>query len=71
MVSVFAIVILSVLAMLYRSGHEEFTGGIEDPADGKAVAGTVFIAVLVYAVRFRISTQPDGHRLHINCSEGS
>ncbi|KAG6140401.1 hypothetical protein E4U24_008483 [Claviceps purpurea] len=51
-ISVFAIVILSVLAVLYRSGHEELVGGINDPSpeQGKAVAGTIFTAVLVYAV---------------------
>ncbi|KAF4976304.1 hypothetical protein FZEAL_7020 [Fusarium zealandicum] len=48
--SVFAIVILSILAGLYRSGHEEFTGGVGDPDDGKAVSGTIFMAVLVYVV---------------------
>lgn len=50
-VSVFAIIILSILASLYRSGHEEFMGTIEDPEDGKAVAGTIFTAVFVYIVR--------------------
>ncbi|KAH7163122.1 hypothetical protein B0J13DRAFT_537864 [Dactylonectria estremocensis] len=47
--SVFAIVILSIIAILYRSGHEEFVGGKDDPEDGKAVAGTIFTAVIVYA----------------------
>ncbi|RDA85365.1 hypothetical protein CP532_6408 [Ophiocordyceps camponoti-leonardi (nom. inval.)] len=47
-ISVFAIVILSILAGLYRSGHEEFVGGREDPEDGKAVSGTIFTAVFVY-----------------------
>ncbi|KAF4962721.1 hypothetical protein FSARC_9282 [Fusarium sarcochroum] len=50
--SVFAIVILSALAGLYRNGHEEFTGGVTDPDDGKAVSGTIFIAVLVYIAFF-------------------
>merc|ERR1712000_183283 len=51
-VSVFAIVILSAIAGLYKSGHEEFTGSINDPdpKDGNAVAGTIFTAVIVYAV---------------------
>ena len=49
--SAFAIIILSVVASLYRSGHEEFGGSINDPDDGKAVAGTVFTAVIVYAVK--------------------
>ncbi|KAK2592864.1 hypothetical protein QQS21_009431 [Conoideocrella luteorostrata] len=50
-ISVFAIIILSSLAGLYRSGHEELVGGINDPTpeDGKAVAGTIFTAVIVYA----------------------
>ncbi|RMJ19011.1 hypothetical protein BHE90_009481 [Fusarium euwallaceae] len=50
--SVFAIVILSILALLYRTGHEEFTGGVSDPDDGKAVSGTIFTAVLVYVAFF-------------------
>ncbi|KHN99970.1 uncharacterized protein MAM_01894 [Metarhizium album ARSEF 1941] len=51
-ISVFAIIILSILAGLYRSGHEEFVGGVADPSpeEGKAVAGTIFTAVIVYAV---------------------
>jgi ribonuclease kappa len=52
---VFAIIILSVIAGLYRSGHEEFVGGNDDPEDGKAVAGTIFTAVIVYAVRRNMS----------------
>ncbi|KAF5125569.1 hypothetical protein E5D57_010257 [Metarhizium anisopliae] len=50
-ISVFAILILSVLAGLYRTGHEEFVGGVGDPSpvEGKAVAGTIFTAVIVYA----------------------
>ncbi|KAH7270014.1 uncharacterized protein BKA55DRAFT_683089 [Fusarium redolens] len=50
--SVFAIIILSALAGLYRSNHEEFTGGVDDPEDGKAVSDTIFIAVLVYVAFF-------------------
>ncbi|EKJ75235.1 hypothetical protein NXS19_000696 [Fusarium pseudograminearum] len=50
--SVFAIVILSALAGLYRSNHEEFTGGVNDPEDGKAVSNTIFTAVLVYVAFF-------------------
>lgn len=50
-VSVFAIIILGIVGGLYRSGHEEFVGGREDPEDGKAVASTIFTAVIVYAVR--------------------
>lgn len=49
-ISLFAIVILSILGGLYRHNHHEFVGGNEDPKDGNAVAGTVFTAVIVYAV---------------------
>ena len=51
-ISVFAIVILSILGGLFRSNHHEFVGGTDDPKDGQAVAGTVFTAVIVYAVGF-------------------
>lgn len=50
-ISVFAIVILSIIAGLFRSGHEEFVGSTGDPEDGMAVSGTIFVAVIVYAVR--------------------
>ncbi|EGR46879.1 hypothetical protein MKX07_003387 [Trichoderma sp. CBMAI-0711] len=50
--SVFAIIILTVLGVLFRSGHEELVGGIDDPADGKAVSKTVFSAVFVYIAFF-------------------
>lgn len=48
-------VILTVLALVFRSGHEEFVGGKEDPTDGVAVSNTIFISVLIYAVRFIIT----------------
>jgi hypothetical protein len=59
-ISVFAIVILSAIAGLYRNGHEEFVGGIEDPPpeEGNAVAGTIFTAVIVYAVRLSFCITP-------------
>ena len=47
--SVFAVVILSVLALLFRTNHESVMGSINDPEDGKAVASTIFTTVLVYA----------------------
>jgi ribonuclease kappa len=50
-VSIFAIVILSVLGFLFRANHHELVGGTEDPENGPEVAGTIFVAVLVYAVR--------------------
>jgi ribonuclease kappa len=51
-ISIFAIVILSIIGALFKAGHHSMTGGLEDPQDGEAVAGTVFSAVLVYAVSF-------------------
>ncbi|KAL6692140.1 hypothetical protein J3F84DRAFT_384317 [Trichoderma pleuroticola] len=47
-ISFFAIIILSVLALLYRSNHEQLMGSVNDPTDGKAVSRTVFTAVFVY-----------------------
>jgi len=47
--SVFAIVILGVLALLFRANHHELVGGTDDPENGPEVAGTLFVAVLVYA----------------------
>ncbi|EPE29184.1 hypothetical protein GLAREA_00344 [Glarea lozoyensis ATCC 20868] len=50
-ISCFAIVILSVIGALFSANHHSMMGSTEDPEDGKAVAGTVFSAVVVYAVR--------------------
>jgi hypothetical protein len=49
-ISVFAIIILSVLGALFRSNHHEFVGGDEDPENGPEVAGTIFVAVFIYIV---------------------
>jgi len=49
-VSVFAIVILSTIGGLFRSEHHSMMGSTDDPADGKAVAGSIFGAVVVYAL---------------------
>jgi hypothetical protein len=51
-ISVFAIVILSILGFLFKGNHPELVGGEDDPEDGPAVAATVFTAVIIYAVRF-------------------
>ncbi|KAF3396039.1 hypothetical protein F1880_007192 [Penicillium rolfsii] len=62
-ISVFAIVILSVLGSLYgireqeiltcvfslQSNNHSFTGSEEDPEDGPAVAASIYVAVIVYA----------------------
>ncbi|ROV91312.1 hypothetical protein VSDG_07761 [Cytospora chrysosperma] len=47
-ISIFGIIVLSILGLAFKNNHEEFVGGIEDPADGKAVAGTLFTAVWIY-----------------------
>ncbi|KAF2669393.1 hypothetical protein BT63DRAFT_479244 [Microthyrium microscopicum] len=47
-VSVFAIVILSILGSMFKNGHHTVMGSTEDPVDGAAVAGTIFGAVFVY-----------------------
>ncbi|KAI6250531.1 hypothetical protein HI914_01884 [Erysiphe necator] len=49
-VSIFAIVILSVIGLLFKSNHHSLMGSVNDPIDGAATARTVFSAVIVYAV---------------------
>ncbi|CCE64818.1 hypothetical protein TPHA_0I03170 [Tetrapisispora phaffii CBS 4417] len=46
--SAFGVVILSVIAHLFKTNHESFVGSINDPEDGPAVAHTVYLAALVY-----------------------
>ncbi|KAK4217694.1 hypothetical protein QBC37DRAFT_369813 [Rhypophila decipiens] len=48
-ISVFAIIILSILGILFKGNHPELVGGEEDPKNGEEVAATVFIAVMIYA----------------------
>lgn len=50
--SAFAIVILSVIGVLFRTNHHTMMGSINDPEDGAAVASTVFNAVFVYIAFF-------------------
>lgn len=50
--SSFAIVILSFIGYLFKTGHESMMGSISDPEDGAAVAKTVFGAVFVYLAFF-------------------
>ncbi|KAL8360323.1 hypothetical protein RB601_007311 [Gaeumannomyces tritici] len=57
-ISVFAIVILSVLGLLFNSNNHELVGGREDPKNGPAVASTIFVTVLIYAVGFPPSLPP-------------
>jgi hypothetical protein len=53
-ISVFAIVILSVIGALFKSNHHSMTGSTEDPKNPAAVAATVFSAVIVYVVCFSL-----------------
>ncbi|KAF2824068.1 hypothetical protein CC86DRAFT_447626 [Ophiobolus disseminans] len=46
--SVFAIVILSVIGSLFKTSSGLVMGSEEDPKDGGAVAGAVFGAVFIY-----------------------
>ncbi|CAG8188129.1 unnamed protein product [Penicillium nalgiovense] len=50
-ISVFAIIILSVLGSLYNSNNHAYTGSEGEPEDGPAVAASIYTAVIVYAVR--------------------
>ncbi|KAH0252345.1 hypothetical protein KCU91_g18932, partial [Aureobasidium melanogenum] len=47
-ISVFAIVILSVIGALFKTNNHSMMGSEEDPADGAAVAASVFGAVAIY-----------------------
>ncbi|KAF2657447.1 hypothetical protein K491DRAFT_594950 [Lophiostoma macrostomum CBS 122681] len=47
-VSVFAIVILSIIGALFKTNNHTMMGSEEDPKDGGAVAGAVFGAVFIY-----------------------
>ncbi|KAF2756066.1 hypothetical protein EJ05DRAFT_502532 [Pseudovirgaria hyperparasitica] len=47
-VSVFAIIILSIIGSLFKANHHSMMGSTDDPKDGAAVAGAVFGAVAVY-----------------------
>ncbi|EPE04770.1 hypothetical protein F503_06319 [Ophiostoma piceae UAMH 11346] len=49
-ISAFAILILSILGLLFKNNHHEMVGGIEDPENGPEVAATIFTAVLIYIV---------------------
>ncbi|OLN94338.1 hypothetical protein CCHL11_02968 [Colletotrichum chlorophyti] len=47
-ISVFAIIILGFLGIMFKANHPELVGTHEDPEDGGAVAGTIFVSVLIY-----------------------
>uniref|UniRef100_A0A060T079 ARAD1C10736p n=1 Tax=Blastobotrys adeninivorans TaxID=409370 RepID=A0A060T079_BLAAD len=50
LLSVFAVLILSVLGLLFKSGAEALMGSVNAPEDGAAVASTIFGAVFVYLI---------------------
>ncbi|EEA24493.1 hypothetical protein TMatcc_007598 [Talaromyces marneffei ATCC 18224] len=50
-ISFFAVIILSILGSLYNANHPAFTGSEGTPEDGTVVAGSIFTAVIIYAVR--------------------
>ncbi|CAD0087322.1 unnamed protein product [Aureobasidium vineae] len=47
-ISIFAIVILSVIGALFKTNNHSMMGSEEDPTDGAAVAASVFGAVAIY-----------------------
>jgi len=47
-VSIFAIVILSTIGGLFKKGHHSMMGAEDDPENGGAVAGSIFLAVFIY-----------------------
>ncbi|KAK0298985.1 hypothetical protein B0A54_15540 [Friedmanniomyces endolithicus] len=49
-ISLFAIVILSVIGSMFAHGNHSMMGSDEDPQDGGKVAAAVFGAVGVYGV---------------------
>ncbi|CAC9885344.1 unnamed protein product [Aureobasidium pullulans] len=49
-ISVFAIVILSIIGALFKTNNHSLMGSEEDPEDGAAVAASVFGAVAIYGV---------------------
>ncbi|KAJ5349993.1 hypothetical protein N7541_007720 [Penicillium brevicompactum] len=59
-ISLFAIVILSVLGSLYGSNSPSFTGSEGEPEDGPAVAASIYTAVIVYVVSQSPSRHPMG-----------
>ncbi|KFY68191.1 hypothetical protein V498_10726 [Pseudogymnoascus sp. VKM F-4517 (FW-2822)] len=59
-ISVFAIVILSVLGALFNASHHSLMDSNDDPKDGTVVAATAFGAVGVYGVVLPCLLWPSG-----------
>ncbi|KAK6522249.1 hypothetical protein TWF281_002816 [Arthrobotrys megalospora] len=51
-ISLFAVIILSVIGALFKAEHEVVAGKTEDPKDPQVAAATIFTAVGVYALFF-------------------
>lgn len=47
---------------MFKDNHPELVGGEEDPANGPEVAATIFIAVIIYAVRLRQESISDARK---------
>ncbi|CAO1630992.1 unnamed protein product [Sympodiomycopsis kandeliae] len=47
--SIFGVLILSIIGYGFSHDWEAFMGSRDDPADGQAVATTCYVAALVYA----------------------
>ncbi|KAK4205348.1 hypothetical protein QBC40DRAFT_249353 [Triangularia verruculosa] len=47
-ISLFALVVLGVLGVLFKGNHPELVGGDEDPKNGPEVASTIFTAIIIY-----------------------
>ncbi|KAL2852886.1 hypothetical protein BJY01DRAFT_244293 [Aspergillus pseudoustus] len=67
-ISLFAIIILSVLGSLFKAEHHGFTGSEGEPEDGGAVAASIFTAVFVY-IGFFVFCAFQAY-LHIRASRG-
>jgi len=61
-ISLFAIVILSVIGSMFAHGNHSMMGSDEDPQDGGKVAAAVFGAVGVYGVSITFHTQVEMRR---------
>ena len=61
--SLFAIVILSVIGSLFKGNNHMVMGTEEDPKDGAAVAGAVFGAVFIYIVCINLDKCPKALKL--------
>jgi len=71
-ISVFGIVILGTLALLFNAKHEELVGSGKNPpaSQGPAIAQTIGIAVMIYTVRRNLLPKEVGCTLVGHLGEG-